>query len=264
MIEKYHQTAMSLLKDKEADIIIGLANNSFGKIRPVFITDSGKAESLVIDMDPSWNLAVYLSKKEVRSMGKPAVYATVETVKTAAQLIREHQIEDGGIILIAVDDDVRTLSSNHAIIEYASRYPSIRLESEKKEIEKIDAMTPEQKWGFWMNEFSKCIKCFACRAACPLCYCPRCTTDVNQPQWISVPAHDSGNLEWHLMRAMHLAGRCTNCGACFRACPMSIPLNLLSRKLTIELEKNFGADCTDPETNPLATFRPDDKENFFR
>jgi Na+-translocating ferredoxin:NAD+ oxidoreductase RnfC subunit len=83
---------------------------------------------------------------------------------------------------------------------------------------------------------------------------------------VHVPSHELGNLEWHVMRAMHLAGRCINCGECRRACPMDIPLNLLTQKLIVEIENNFGVKSAE---NPddifvLATFSKDDKENFIR
>ena len=97
----------------------------------------------------------------------------------------------------------------------------------------------EQRRQFWEEQFSRCLKCYACRAACPLCYCSRCTVECNQPQWIPVPAHDLGNLEWNVMRAMHLAGRCVNCGDCSRACPVGIPLYLLNQELIGERFRRF-------------------------
>jgi ferredoxin len=130
---------------------------------------------------------------------------------------------------------------------------------------KIEAMDLTERWVFWQTEFSRCFKCYACRQACPLCYCDQCTVEMNQPQWIPVASTGQGNLEWHLMRAMHLAGRCISCGQCGAACPMDIPLHLLTFKVSQDIREVFG---TVPGKNlkescAMATFQPGDKENFI-
>jgi formate dehydrogenase (coenzyme F420) beta subunit len=74
-----------------------------------------------------------------------------------------------------------------------------------------------------------------------------------------------GNLDWHLMRAMHLGGRCVNCGECAKACPMDIPLNLLTYQLIDGIQADFGAvaGMKADAVYALSTFKPDDKENFI-
>jgi ferredoxin len=99
-----------------------------------------------------------------------------------------------------------------------------------------------------------------------LCYCSRCTVECNQPQWIPVPAHDLGNLEWNVMRAMHLAGRCVDCGDCSRACPVGIPLHLLNRKLISEVFTHFNArsGTAAKAENAMSVFKPNDAEDFIK
>ena len=65
-------------------------------------------------------------------------------------------------------------------------------------IAKIDKMEPKGRWDFWMDHFTRCIKCYACRQACSLCYCERCITEKNMPQWIETSATPRGNLSWNL------------------------------------------------------------------
>ncbi|MDP4278540.1 MAG: hypothetical protein Q8914_13015, partial [Bacteroidota bacterium] len=109
-------------------------------------------------------------------------------------------------------------------------------------------------------------KCYACRAVCPLCYCTSCTVECNQPQWIKLSSETEGNLEWHIMRAMHLAGRCINCGECGRNCPVGIPVHLLTIFMNQEIERDFGGKTGSSAKTGYAlnTFNPEDKGDFFK
>ena len=45
------------------------------------------------------------------------------------------------------------------------------------EVEKIETMSPEEKFAFFQKELSKCIRCNACRNVCPACSCRKCVFD---------------------------------------------------------------------------------------
>jgi ferredoxin len=64
---------------------------------------------------------------------------------------------------------------------------------------------------------------------------------------------------------MHLAGRCIGCDECARVCPADIRLDLLNRKLALEIENRFDYRCNiDPDLPPpLTTFRPNDPDEFM-
>jgi ferredoxin len=128
------------------------------------------------------------------------------------------------------------------------------------------AMTPEERAAFWSAEFAKCTRCYACRAACPGCYCTRCIVEKNVPQWISTAAAEHGNFAWNIIRAFHLAGRCTECGACEAACPQGIRLMLLNAVLARGVEAAFGErPGYDPAAKPLVgSWKPEDTEEFIR
>jgi formate dehydrogenase (coenzyme F420) beta subunit len=133
------------------------------------------------------------------------------------------------------------------------------------DIESFNAMTPEERWAYLGKEVDKCIRCYACRKACPLCYCPECFVDASLPQWIGKSVDSSDTMIFHLMRAYHLAGRCVSCGACERACPVGVDIRKLNRKLVKDVKDLFGyeAGLSVEEASPLATFRPDDPEAFI-
>jgi len=263
MIKKVTQ----LLNDKTIDVFIGYGKGSAGRIRTIFVRTADQVENLVFNEACTQNLAGYLLKHEVKHLGKLGILANVAALRSIMQLASEFQVKDGEVLVLYANPDgsVTQFDDFHSVEEYLLT-TDIGITSEEQErIAKLEAMTVGERWDFWNKEFEKCIKCYACRAACPMCYCHRCTTDVNQPQWIPVASHERGNLDYHLMRAMHLAGRCVNCGECAKACPMDIPLNLLTYQLISPIKVTFGAmaGMKADAVYALSTYKPDDKENFI-
>ncbi len=108
------------------------------------------------------------------------------------------------------------------------------------DIRKIEEMGSEDKWQFFDDLLSPCIRCYACRNACPLCYCPTCFVDEAKPQWVGKGQDPMDVRTFHFLRAYHCAGRCTDCGACERACPVGINMRLLTRKLEKDCQEQFG------------------------
>ena len=267
-MEALQNKARELLAEKTVQVVIGYGRGSGGMARAIFISDAVKADTLVFDEECRQNLAVYLMKPEVRKLGKAALVAIPATLRTILQLAAENQIKDHDILALAVNiaGDVTPLATFQAIEDHVASLDNDLSAAEKAELEKYEKLGLEERRQFWQEQFSRCLKCYACRAACPLCYCSRCTVECNQPQWILVPAHDLGNLEWNVMRAMHLAGRCVNCTDCSRACPVDIPLYLLNQKLISDVFANFNfrSGTAAKTDNAMSTFKPNDSEDFIR
>jgi formate dehydrogenase subunit beta len=137
---------------------------------------------------------------------------------------------------------------------------------ESGELARLETLTPAERWAFWKEQFSRCIRCMACRQVCPFCYCEQCLCDRNRPQGVETTPRPAGNMGWHIVRAMHLAGRCAGCAECERSCPMDIPLNLLNRKMAKELKELYGFEAAmqPQEKGPLAQYREDDDESFIK
>ncbi len=121
-------------------------------------------------------------------------------------------------------------------------------------IEELEAMSPEQRWEFWKGEFSRCTRCYACRNACPACFCQRCFVEETDPQWVLPVPRWQDNLIFQLIRTIHVAGRCTDCGNCERACPAHIPLRSLSKKMYDMVDELFHYRAgMDRNPEPLLT-----------
>lgn len=138
-----------------------------------------------------------------------------------------------------------------------------RPESKFRELmEQLEALSPEERAQFFEEQFNRCIRCFACVRACPLCYCTTCFAIQDKPQYVPRVVGLDENRMFHLGRAMHLAGRCVGCGACDRACPVGIPLRALNSKLAVETKELFGivAGLSCEQKAPLLEFLPGDTE----
>ena len=259
--------AKELLENKTVQVVIGYEAGSTGLSRPAFITDPAKTDTLIYDERCVQNLAVYLTKHEVRYMGKMAIVATLPVMRSIMMLISEQQITAENIVVIGISADGKLLDiADIKVIQgYIEKSDLTNPVQYKELLAELNKLSPEEKFAYWQKELSKCIKCYACRQACPMCYCTRCSVEVNQPQWIPVQSNTHANMEWHILRAMHLAGRCVSCGECGRACPVGIPCHLLTMHLVDQVHSYFKvyAGTSEKMSSVLSTFEPNDKESFI-
>ena len=188
--------------------------------------------------------------------------------------------DDNDKFVITVDGEIHKISKEELMPEKCKQceYPTPiihdiligkEIKSTKKEdykeIEKMEKKSLEDKWEYWEKQFDRCIRCYACRDACPMCYCKECMVDLLDPQWVRRSVNLSENTAWNFLRAFHLAGRCIGCGECERVCPMDIPLMKLNKKIAKDVKEMYDyTPGLDAEAKPLlAMFKPDDPEEFI-
>ncbi len=133
------------------------------------------------------------------------------------------------------------------------------------DIEDYESKTAEEKWAYIKDALEPCTRCYACREACPMCYCNLCFVDQNLPVWFGKTTQLPDILVYHLIRAFHMAGRCVACGACSSVCPVGIDLNMITRKLEkiVKVRYDFTAGLDAETLPPMMNFKMEDTEEFM-
>jgi ferredoxin len=134
------------------------------------------------------------------------------------------------------------------------------------DVNEIEALSPEEKNKYFDDLLAPCIRCYACRNACPLCYCPTCFVDEARPQWVGKSQDETDVKTFHFLRAFHCAGRCTDCGACERSCPVDINMRVFTKKLEKDCLDLFDweAGMSLDVRPPLDTYKPGDPDDFIK
>jgi ferredoxin len=270
--ETIRKKARALLEEKQVDVVLGYTSTTRGDAVPLFVTRPEDCDRLVFNEFCYVNLTNYLLKAEVKALGRPAIVSKGCDNRAINILIQEGRINRRDVYIIGVecagmDKAVCTFCDSRGPVAYDDLITeAATAEVSKPEPHPTESMNDAERWDYWMNEFSRCIRCYACREVCPMCYCPQCAAEKNRPQLVESSATPSANMMWHLMRSFHHAGRCVECGECERACPMDIQLVQFMRGMHDVVRERFGSmpGRNADQGSPLSTFREDDKEDFFR
>ncbi len=282
LTQQIRNKARDLLEKGVVEGVIGYERASDGlTARPFFAYESAAVERLIFDETCTHNLVKYLLNKKNEKMAvvvKPCDSLTINLLLNEEQIKRDMVFIIGvscsGVVETVWNQKGETLQARcqncklskpvvyDFLVERAAvERPEGELYSDILEMETTPIATRKE---FWLEQFGRCIRCYACRQICPGCYCPECFAEQLSPLWVGIRIASKENELWQTIRTLHLAGRCVGCNECERACPMDIPLSLLNRKLEKEVKELFAfqAGLSSEQQPPFATFKKEEKLGF--
>ncbi len=298
MQEQIRAKAKDLLEGKQVQCVIGYEMGSRGQVRPAFIYDVNDVDRLVWNQGCTHNLTTYLRDKQRptrKGEPPPRVAIVVKPCDSRALnvLLAESQIERERVYVIGVTCDgilngagfagqspisnplkreILQSPTQDRCLRCSERVPVIYdvligepppvdIKDDFADIARLEAMPPAERVAFWLKQYDRCIRCYACRQVCPGCYCNVCMFERDDSQWVGIATGVKEKEFFHLGRAYHLAARCVECNECERVCPMELPLSLLNRKLAKEVRELFHFRAgVEPVKAPLLTMLAEGEE----
>ena len=266
LIAEHREAQKRLKKEEKTKKVIGI------------VARGCTSRSLVIQLQER-----QYERDEIVILGVPC-QGYVDNRKLAARLagqeIREGKLQEDRILVKTVTGDQEILLAdvtadnclvcrfNNPVIQdmmLAEAAPARDTSKEYAQVDNLSQLPDTERWDYFVKEMDKCIRCNACRNACPSCYCRSCFVEQSQPQWIGVGVDRSDSEVFQIMRLYHMAGRCVDCGSCIAVCPMNVDLRAYLKKLESDGWNLFGhrsgAKLEEPAL--LSTFQENDGQDFI-
>jgi ferredoxin len=243
MIEQIQAKTAELIRD--LDGIVGLCQTDQGTA-PYLFSDEAEIPQLV--MEPRYPVSETLSKLQKRfPQAKFGLVARGCDVRALVEMAKRHQVDPNRLTLIGV-----TCSAEMARACFCAEpfpnvegWPSAVLIGDtvtgappNPMVAEYEKMSHQERWQFWGQQFTRCIKCYGCRNICPVCFCDACA--LEDPLWVEPGLLVPDFPMYHLIKAMHMTTRCIACRQCETACPADIPLTVLYDLIRRDVEDLIG------------------------
>lgn len=282
LIQQIRDQARGLLESEEVTCVIGYERASDGvTARPFFVYQPGDVSRLIFDQTCTHNLAKYLLNKrneKVAIVVKPCDSRAINLLINEGQIQRDKVFVIGincpGVVDVGWNQAGQTLQARCNTCQ--QRKPvvydllvgpepaELPAPDSYLDVSEVEAKPTAERRTLWLEQFQRCIRCYACRQVCPGCYCEECFVEQLDPLWVGIKIAPNENEMWQAVRAFHLAGRCIGCNECERVCPVGLRLSLINRKLEKEVGELFGfrAGMNAEEEAPLTTFKKEESLGF--
>ncbi|MCE5334644.1 MAG: 4Fe-4S dicluster domain-containing protein [Desulfobacteraceae bacterium] len=244
MVEKVKARVQELLASGKVKGFIGL-RELHGHIGPYLFTDGGDLDGFVIGDRKAAGDTRYPLNTQLIMISRQYPEETLGVLVRGCDerglktLFNTNQLKPEKVVSVGIACPQELAD----VCECMKPFPEEFVAGEASEarpfgsVERIESIEIGERLKVWLGEFAKCIKCYGCRNICPMCYCPECTLEAKDFQAVGSIA--SENPIFHLTRALHMAGRCIDCGLCSEACPADIPLRTLYKKIADIVDLEF-------------------------
>jgi coenzyme F420-reducing hydrogenase delta subunit/ferredoxin len=292
--DSLRQVARQLLENGDVSCVIGYEVGPRGVTRPAFIHGPDQVDRLVWNRYCHHNLTTYLrqklkalngghqtgekveEQKRIAVVVKPCDSRTINVLIGENQLHRDQvhvigmvcdgifsrgksgQEDEGPSSRAALQDNCRQCQHTRPLVyDMLIGEPPVQArvpQQDQRTMLELKQASPADRSNFWLEQFDRCIRCYACRQACPICNCPTCLYERDDSLWVGMGTGLNEKRAFHLGRAYHLAGRCIDCHECENACPVGVPISLLNQLVAQEIEEQFAYRAGEhPGTSPFLT-----------
>ena len=269
--------AKDLLANGTVSYMIGWRQTRFPDRTAVFlIRDEADAKRLV------WNeYTVALTAKFLTDDRWPdnriGVFARGCDSKAINRLLRDNQVERKNLYIVGLpcegkdDSRCRTCRRKDPLVYDELLWEPVQAQAQGPELPRffrvaeVEAFGAEDRFAYWEDVYARCIRCYACRNACPVCTCRECYVDMHRTGFQGKRHNAAENRIFGITRAFHVGDRCIECGECERACPMGLPILGQTQKIikTAEaLTGGYESGLNPEDDNFLGRFDLDDKDAF--
>lgn len=298
MNDKIRQIASRLFEEGKIDVFLAWekGDNDF-QTKPLVITSADEAGRIVFDEYSIHNLSNLLLRYR-DGHEKVGIVVKGCDSRGVVRLLEDHQFERERLYIVGVccpgmKDPLMAMKANSGLgintktaevadkcLDCIAPNPVIydellgteqpaRMQGERfARVKAIEEMSYEERYQYFEEAFSTCIRCYACRQACIACNCRVCIFDEMRPQWVGRSTSVSDNMMYHMVRSFHMVGRCIECGECERVCPVNIPLMAINQKLIKDVNEFFGpyeagVQYIEGAKPPLSAFKENDPDDFI-